>query len=448
MNEKINRKLLVFVNALIISPVLFLAFFNYPAADDFSYAINPESLNFFQIHVDKYLNWTSRYFATSVLISSPIAYGMTSYFWVYPLVFTGLFYFSIKKLLDSLKLNTPYSNHLLSLSLLSVYVLLIPSLTENFYWLAGSVTYFVPSIAFLWMIAASIDLYRNNKNKELYFLLTALFIIGGCVEILVGFAALYLFAINLYYYFQNKRIHKKLCLSMIFSGVIMLFIVLSPGNSNREEIIGTSMSLGEVLFFSLRKVATVSMRYLLIAFILFLGINKLFNIKALLHKGFHAIFLLGAMFLFIFAGTFITIYSLNIQPPPRVENVLVFTGMIFTFLIANQLNSRFEIKNSYLIPSVILAFIVQFTIPLSPFHEKSNLNLMYSDLFTAKVFKYKREVTERENLLKNCEPDCIIPPIENKPMSIFFKDFSTDPGYFINISQAKYYGLKTIRVEE
>lgn len=448
MDKLSTRSILIFFNCLIILPFLFLAFFNYPAADDFSYAINPNNLNFIQNNVERYLNWTSRYFATSILISSPIAYGITSYFWIYPLVLVLLFHFSTRFLLNALKIKTFFSNHLLSLSFLSIYILVIPSLTENFFWLAGSVTYFLPSIAFLVLIAASINIFYKKKKLDIILLFFSLLIIGGCVEILVGFASMYLFGINLLYYFNNKKPSIPLLLGLVFIGFLMAFIVFSPGNASREDIVNSNMSLIEVLFFSSKKIITINLRYLLIPFILFLAAHRIFEIRSLVTKKVKFIYLFIGIGFVIFSGSFITIFSLNILPPPRVENVLVFSALILVFLVANKLVYQFKIPNSFLILLVSSSFLIQFSLPLSVFHEKSNLPLIYSDIFTGIIFKYNKELKERDNLIKNCEKNCEIPEIKNRPMSIFFKDLSSDPNHFINQSQAAFYGLESIRAKE
>lgn len=447
MNHKLIKISLLLITLSTLIPIVFLSFFNYPAADDFSYGVNPQGLGFIEKNIDRYFNWTSRYFATSVLISSPIVFGSTSYFWIYPLLFIALFYFSIFRLLKSIGIDS-FSNNLLTLSLMSVYTLVIPSLTENFYWLAGSVTYFLPSIALLVLIASTLNILNHKKNIDIILLFLSIFIIGGSVEILVGFTAMYLFGINLYYFFIHKKIHNTLFLALVFIGLLIFFIVISPGNQSREDVIKVNLTLTEVVIFSLKKIFTIVIRYLAIAFVLFLTIQKLFNIKPLVNSKVKSIYLLGTMAFLIFIGSFITIYSLNHLPPPRVENVLVFTGLIFMFLISNQLYHRFNFKNSILYPLTALAFIIQFSIPLSVFYEKSNLPLMYSDIFSARVFKYNQEIKERENLLKNCESDCVVPKIKNKPMSIFYKDLSENPKHFINTSQAEFFQLNSIKVLE
>ena len=448
MNKPYTQHLLILINCLAILPLLFLAYFNYPTADDFSYAVNPNNLNFIEHNIDRYLNWTSRYFATSVLISSPIAHGIINYFWVYPILFVVLFHFSMRYLLNALKIKTVYSNHLLSASLLSIYIMVVPSLTENFFWLAGSVTYFLPSIAFLCLIATSINIFHQKKTSDIVLLFFSLFVIGGCVEILVGFAGIFLLGINCFYYLKNKKISIHLLLALAFIGLLMLLIVFSPGNQKREGIIQTDMNLLNVVFFSIKKIVTIGIRYLLIPFVLFIAIHPVLKIKSLLHQKVNLIYLIIGIGFLIFSGSFITIYSLRILPPPRVENVLVFSALILVFLIANQTFHRFKISNSVLIALVIATFLIQFLLPLSVFHEKSNLPLIYADIFSGKVFQYEQEMKEREVLLLNCIKQCEVPAIQHKPMSIFFKDFSEDPNHFINKSQAQFYDLEFIKLKE
>lgn len=75
MKENFVKVWFGIISGLIILPFLFVAFFNYPSADDFVFAYKVKSMGFFQAQYDWYVHWTGRFFSTFMLSLHPLVFN-------------------------------------------------------------------------------------------------------------------------------------------------------------------------------------------------------------------------------------------------------------------------------------------------------------------------------------------------------------------------------------
>lgn len=438
--------ILILLNILIIGPILFLSFYNYPSADDFSYGAALKSKDFFEVQIERYLNWTSRYFATAVLSLSPITFGTIKYFGLYTVLFLVLNFCAFYYLFRSLKLNL-IKNILLSLSLMSIYTTLLTSLSENYFWLAGSVTYYVPSIFILFFIGSIINILNKNLVLDKFILLVSIFIIGGCVEIYLGYALIILFLFIVGSKLLNNKLNSFLVLSFLILLSLVLFVVLSPGNHARSEVSHSNLSNLDLIVMSLRKVCVINIRYTLFAFVLIFTLFKILDLHIKTLK-LNVFYLVSMMLLFQFIGSFVAIYSLKYYYPPRVENILVFTTIIFLVFIINNLTSFIRIKMAYVYILAVLFTVILVIIPKNEFQNLNNVVLIYDDILKNRVVNYKSQILERDLYLKSCKGDCTVKPLSEVPRSLLFKDLSEDSNNYINKAMSVYYGVNSISLKQ
>lgn len=451
---KLNKLTVLFIiNLIVILPLFYLSFYTYPSSDDFSYGMESYKgfEGFIQTQVDFYNRWSSRYMATAFLITSPLSFGTDQYFGIYPIFYIILFYFANLRVLKDAGVENNRIRFLLNLSIISIYTLLQTSLVENYFWLAGSATYFLPSIVFIFYLSCLLRIYKHKSLlKNFFFGVFCIFIIGGCSELLIAFSGIITFFFMLAYFVENKKISRYYFLLTSWIACIVLFIALSPGNAARATIKEADLSLLDVFIMALRKILAINLRYLIFAFILFLLLFRVTELKIRLHKN-----LRNPLFIFLFynallfIGSFITIYKLTYYPPPRVENLLIFFSMIFVFILSylfyETYNHRISKLQYFIIGTGVLAAYL--FIPKNSFQIESNLQLIYSDIFSGKVRRYKEQLEARKELVKTCD-ECIVPPIKEEPKTILFKDITDDTKHYINISVSKYYKIRSIRTNE
>ncbi|MDM1298283.1 hypothetical protein HXZ94_07185 [Empedobacter falsenii] len=437
---------LIILNVLVLLPILFLCFYNYPSADDFSYGVALKNNSFMDIQIDRYFDWTSRYFATAVLTITPLAFNSMNYFGVYSIIFILLFVIGFLYFFKSIGIDNLKKRLLLSTSFLSIYTLLLCSLSENFYWLAGSITYFLPSIIFIIFLGSILNILNKNELKDKLIFLISILILGGCSEIYLGFSFITLLLVNIYQFLKFKKNNNFLLIGIFLAILLIGFVLFSPGNKARSETHPQGFTFFELIYLSLKKFVVINIRYNIIGFIFLVVLARIINIKIDILNKLSIWNLLLIMNSFLFIGIIVSIYGVKGNFPPRVENMLIFVSFFFLLFIAIKVIDKYNLKNKsiYLIGAIVaIAYIF---IPKNDFQKDSNIKLIYKDIFLGKVFSFKDQFIQRDKILKTCNENCEIEPFVNPPRSLMFKDASDDENSYINKSMAIFYNLKTVKV--
>ncbi|TGN26390.1 DUF6056 family protein [Empedobacter tilapiae] len=438
--------ILIILNFLILFPIIFLCFYNYPSADDFSYGVALKNNSFVDIQIQRYLDWTSRYIATGVLTVSPLAFNSINYFGIYSLVFIVLFFVGFLYFLKSIEVDNLKKRFLLSTSFLSIYTLLLCSLSENYYWLAGSITYFFPSIFFIIFLGSIINIYKNNRLIDKIIFILSILILGGCSEIYLGFSFITIVLTAIVQFINTKKINNFVLLGSFLTIVLMAFVLFSPGNQVRSQLHPQDFTFIDLLVLSIKKFIVINIRYNIMAFIFFLVLARIVKIE---NYTFHKIPIWGLLILmngFLFVGIVISIYGVKANFPPRVENMLIFVSFFFLFFIAVKVMNKYNMNAQMVYTLGVVVAIIYMYLPKNDFQKDSNMKLVYEDIFQGKVFSYKKQVIQRDYDLKKCKGDCVIKPIYNPPRSLMFKDVSLESNSFINKSMAIFYHLESVKV--
>ncbi|WP_026491569.1 DUF6056 family protein [Butyrivibrio sp. XPD2002] len=166
---KALRITLFLVNVIVVLPILILAFYNVPSADDFSMAYEVHesyvSGGFFSAIIKAiymgiwyYFNWTGVYFSNTLTALAPSVFGEHFYFigtWVVLFMFAlGLWYFFKQLLCETLRVE----KHLAGCITNIMFFLLVQcmpvgaSRVEGFFWYSGAINYlFMFGFALLWL---------------------------------------------------------------------------------------------------------------------------------------------------------------------------------------------------------------------------------------------------------------------------------------------------------
>lgn len=451
-----KKSIVLFLALLIIGPLIYLSFFTYPSADDFSYAVIFNEMSFFEKQKEIYLTWSSRYFATAALSLSPLNFGSIHYYGFLSVASLLLFYLGLVYLLKKVIANKSVNNWFLGALLLCVYILFVPAICENFYWFPSVVTYFVPSALMLFLIGNTLESYKYNNFKNVITSTILVLIISGCNELLIGGIFLGLIVLVCFYYYDHHKIHYNFIWLIFITTLLLGVVVLSPGNEVRSNVINAahSMSFFEVLKLSFYRLFVHFLKYATWIFLLFIFLNTYFKARVNFHLKINSFKLFLAMSVFLWICIFITINALKAIHPYRVENLFYFISFIFLYFISVLLISKLQItfnKNSYIL--LIISTLALFVFPLITKEFKNNLQIIYTDIFEGKVKDYKKQFLERDSYLKKyalskSELPCKVSKIKNRPETLFLNDVQKDPKHFINESVALYYGINVIVLDD
>ncbi|WP_029323143.1 DUF6056 family protein [Butyrivibrio sp. AE3004] len=195
---KTLRIILFLINAIAIIPILYVACFNVPSADDFSMANEVHdafiSSGFFAaifkavyMGIWYYLNWTGVYFSNTLTALAPHVFGERLYFfgtWIVLIMFTvGLCYFLRQLLVGVLRLEKHLSGCITSV----IYFILIQCMpagsarVESLFWYSGAINYlFMFGLGLLWLgFILKLSLVQNYKKYKITVLSVIGFLLGG-----------------------------------------------------------------------------------------------------------------------------------------------------------------------------------------------------------------------------------------------------------------------------
>lgn len=256
--------LILLVGALLsLAPVLGLALFSFPSADDYCVAIEVRK-GFWHMQSNTYLNWTGRYSATLLQTASSQWDLATIYPWfcVLTVVATLL---AFRASIGSL---CPRETSRLGVAAAAatgtvVFIGRLPSATEAFFWMTSAVTYqwaIIVYLAWLALLVESVGQERVTIARR--FLIAALTaILPGFNEVLAPVVLLTIVAAGVIDRTQTKR-SSGFFVSLIAIAVVMTVVsLMAPGNSIRSSSypdIPTRHNLG----FALAQTARQSLRFL------------------------------------------------------------------------------------------------------------------------------------------------------------------------------------------
>lgn len=251
---KISKKFLaiIFMILFIISliPIIVTTFYAVPVADDYNFGRGAhlaitygESFlsGVFQSAANFYNDWQGFYTANFLASMQPYTINVHLYFiscigFIIVDIF-AMFYFIKVILIDVLK--TTKSNFILiSVPIVTTFIQLMPGISESFYWMDGGIELFCGRI-FLIVVSLVIKFhYSERKSKKIVCAIFAVFlsiIISGATPFnLVTCFILLIFSL-LYCIPKKYNVYKLQLLIFAILAIGMIVVMLSPGNSSRQE---------------------------------------------------------------------------------------------------------------------------------------------------------------------------------------------------------------------
>ncbi len=473
MNQKLaSAKVIILFLLLLILPFLALSLFNFPVADDYSYAEAKMSMGFWTSQLQMYFGWSGRYVSTALLSLSPLAFGtMDGYIFLgaFNVLLLGFSFFVFSKVIVG-KLLSKSELALFFIGFYAVYMSEMPSPVEGFYWLSGFVTYTWAFSIFL-MILSLFCWYQGwgfeqkpnkiSKFQKASFLVLMCFcsiLIGGLNETL-NVTWIYILIVGLIYEYKTKKeISRLLSYTLLFAIIALAISVLAPGNKVREAQLATEHNILKTIFKSLGLSVEIFFRYLKVPYLLALliSIPKILSLKPKIEPWFYQkqtrwmTFFLYAALSFLFLGP--AEWAMSHSPPRRTLNMLCAMHLFsFGIMYCQYLwshpnrNSGFlrfcdTLQTKYLRGFGSIVFLLSLLII-------GNIGVAWYDLlFKARTFD--RENKERIAIFQqNQMKDVVLKPYSDPPITLFFDDIIEDRADWRNASLAYYFGAKSVRLE-
>ncbi len=496
-NIKVNTRALslffTIVYAISLIPMLVLAFYNFPSADDFSMALEPhqyfvETGSFlgtigaaFVKAIVIYNTWVGYFFSSFLTCLSPSIFGEQFYFLV-PFIILGCLTISVWFFFNSLlvklwRLDKHLTNALSMLSLIVITQSIENGSTraEAFYWYSGAVNYsFMFGLSLLW-VGCLIRILVDKKNKSRIVKTVIVCILGFLLGGANYMSALGLAVISVIIIFLVIMIKKKLFSLSNNCSSEALKIIWIPSVFNILGIIVSSVApgnfvrMGQAGGFGPIKAILTSIYYVfdlcindmtrwevLIAFVCVFIISWKLADSMSIRLEHPFLFALFSMLLIASAMT-PPLYATGNIVAGRVHALVwmeyIIMSVLSIFYITTWIKQRtnhavkentdnsFSINSSFALCICIALLIVGSGLSVIPTPEYYCATSAVSDLLDGSAATYAKENAERLSVLSDDSVKSVgLNEYSVHPELLFYADVTQDKDEWLNQITAKYYG--------
>lgn len=492
VKEKTIFILLLVGIVIILAPMLMIAKYNVPSADDYSHGAVThltweESHSLLKVLIQsvqyvykEYLTWQGLYSTFFMSSLQPAIFGeqwypLTTYV-MFISLFGGVAYLCtvvFRRILDA----TWYQTGIVAIILCAVFTQLLPSPAEAFYWYAGAVCYtffFGISLILYAKILTYIQLSATalspaQKTRRLLSMSVLSVIVAGSNHI-TGLATAILYMCGLVLMLvQKKRSCRGLIVPFCFFAAGFIASILAPGNSIRQATYHNRPTVLSSIYLSFEAAVRFAQGWLTPAlfFLVIFLIPLLYKIAARTKYSYSypLVVLLGSFCLF--ASMFCPhIYAAGSIGPGRLLDIVYYAFvilLIFDLLYVLGWCKRTAEKYGVCVktekqegkgerPVYSAAFVL---VVLALFLFGSKLaDARYTSsstmgiLFRGEASAYHNTAQERLELLHDdSQQDVVLPRYPVKPWVLYFSDVATDPADWQNRAVSRYYQKNSVVLE-
>lgn len=469
-------------------PLLLIARYNYPSADDYSigetcyhawtatHHIFPVLGEAVRMAVYDYFHWMGYFSSIFFMSLHPGVFGeewysLTTWIMVGMLSLSTLYLFR-GLLVKALKMDK-YLCHSISMITLYVMVQCMVGRTEAFYWFCGGVNYIFLHSAGMFMLGAMISaVYAEDRKKRMGNLIVASVMgvwagAGNYMTALV-MAILLLAGAALMGYRKQWRDHKFLLIPAGFYFAAFAASVLAPGNSVRAA--GASgMSPLKAIFVSFY----YAFDYALSDWTNWVVIGMVVILIPLFWKGakqtkFSFPYPLPvAVFSFCLLSATVTppLFAVGNIMAGRLQALIFIMYLLLLTLNVGYLTgwvqkrlegegagnlSHFSFHTISLLLTCGGFFLFGTVLSVIPEPHYFTFSSAIADLANGSAKAYGDALKERADILKGADEEAEISfePLPAKPTLLYFDDIRTESGEWQNRAVARYYGVSSVALQK
>ncbi|MCM1378361.1 MAG: DUF6056 family protein [Clostridium sp.] len=449
-------------------PFILVADFVFPVYDDFHFALDHENTSALQSVVESYRHWSGRYLGTFLSSANPFAVSdnplpLFKTFSAISVILTLVTFLFSPLILCRRQLGY-LKSFSLGAFLFIVFITLLPSPAQAFYWFSTITSFTIPSLMGLLFLC----LLRVHNIIGCCICAILAFLIPGGNEVTAVLLVMTLTYLSLT--LQKRRFFVYVLLSII--GIVI--VILSPGNAVRMA--ASPLSSHPCLWTLCVSVGqTISWAYLwlppmLLASIIYIplwGLDLCDSgpFKNSVYIGRFKVTSLRSRFILFAIYAVVAVFLAHIPPTlglnsimtDRTANCLLLFFAIFffwgiTLLLGGYKRPVVTFCNK-LKPTLlyVVAFTIILTTVWSPF---GNFATAIADIISGEAYRYEQSNLRRVEYARAVAvPDSVttLPPLEAFPATIYVRDFPDDPNDAVIEAYASLFeihGKVTVKEEE
>lgn len=480
--EKAVALLVVAAVALMLVPMLVVARYNVPCADDYHYGASTYH-TWQATHslaavlraagekvAERYVNWQGTYSAIFLMALQPAVFGNGFYalvpFLTLGMLAAGTCFFCLS-LFTKLLGASRWQALVLALVWLGIDTQLLPSAVQGFYWYNGAIFYtffFGVQLFYFGLLARYLAMGHASRRRSAAFLtgLCALGLFLGGGNLVTAFGTLLvLVCVLCLLAIMKSRQWRALLLPLAFLLAGFLVSVCAPGNSVRQQSIGGALPAPLAV---LRAVQEAVLQFdknltlpILLALVFLLPV--LWNASANAHLSFRWPLLFFVFTFGLYAAQFCpTWYALKQAGPARLLDIIFYSAFFWMavnlFYFLGWLQRRLWAENGAVPQGRYTIGFVAVTAALlavSCFAMRDMLNFTsiqaLNALRTGQAQQYHAEFEARVEILEDTtQPDAVLQPYSVRPRVLFFDDATPYADNWRNEALRDYYGKRSVVV--
>ena len=474
---------IVYIVSLI--PLLWISFYNYPSADDYSIGSNcrqiwVQSHNIFAVlwggvvrAVEDWLSWMG-YFTSNFLMAVPPStfgercYVLTAWIILFALSFSTCYF--LKMIFVKVFHADKYVSHSVSMLMLFVTVQCMVGRVEAFYWYSGAANYMLVHSMSLLFYGLLISLLYDKGKKRISKLTIASFLgflVGGGNQMTALNVAIVLFvAIGLGMLFKKWNEHKGLFIPIILFYIGFVLNVVAPGNWVRAEGVGGMNPIKAVLvsfYYCLDYCVEEWSGWPIV--IMVVALVPLFW-KMVSKTEFKFSYpLIVVVFGYCLVSAMMTppLFAVGNMEAARLQAVtfamylLVLTlceGYVVGWVQKKMQKEKpetvgkFSVNETWCLLSCLLFFVAAAGLTIIPEPHYFTASSAIASLTDGSAKEYGDALKERMVLYNSGQKDIEVQPLSAQPTLLYFSDIKEDAGDWENRGLCRYYGIDSVRVKK
>lgn len=480
--EKAVALLVVAAVALMLVPMLVVARYNVPCADDYHYGASTYH-TWQATHslaavlraagekvAERYANWQGTYSAIFLMALQPAVFGNGFYalvpFLTLGMLAAGTCFFCLS-LFAKLLGASRWQALVLALVWLGIDTQLLPSAVQGFYWYNGAIFYtffFGVQLFYFGLVARCLAAQHAPRGRSAACVaglcVLGLFLGGGNLVTAFGTLLILACVLCLLALCKNRR-WRVLVLPFLCLAAGFAINVCAPGNSVRQQSMGDPLPAPLAV---LRAVQEAVLQFdknltlpILLALVFLLPV--LWNAAANAHLSFRWPLLFFVFTFGLYAAQFCpTWYALKQAGPARLLDIIFYSAFFWMavnlFYFLGWLQRRLWAENGAVPQGRYTIGFVAVTAALlavSCFAMRDMLNFTsiqaLNALRTGQAQQYHAEFEARVEILEDtAQPDAVLQPYSVRPRVLYFDDATSDAADWRNGAIAYYYGKHSVIV--
>ena len=469
--------LLLAALVLLTVPVLKIAEYTIPTADDFSFSIqthtaflNGEGLNGMILGaLDKtaevYKTWQGSFTAVFLMAFQPSIWGfrmyrITTYVMVLPLI-ASVFLLSDRVYSGVFQIRRNLSAVLAAFAAI-ICTQFLPDAHQGFYWYNASVYYTLTFSVMLSYFSCMIGYLVFGKWWRILLMSLMGIFLGGNNYVTALFSLIILCCTDILLFIRQKKEWKVFLLPLLFLAAAFFVNVLAPGNAVRQGGFpshpGAIKAIGLSFLYAMRHILNWSNLRLaagLIAAFPFIRLAATESTRC----SFRLPGVVTLVSFCLFSALFTPhAYAIGSAGPGRIQNIYFFAFVILVFFDLfwwcgwfSKSFPREKTSNSSEISVVAFlgcscAALVCLVCSVMIFHGSITFVMALNEMRSGQAQAFYSQALERQTVLEDPSiTDCIFQPYRETPY-LLYSDMSDDPTSYQNQDMALYYGKQSIVV--